>query len=260
MRIGFVQFNPSFGNKGENYRTIEHLVEDMRADVLVLPELFNTGYAFLSKDELAELAEPLPGETSEFMQALAKKTKCALAYGFAERAGNIYFNSMVFITGSGVIASYRKSHLFFEERFLFQPGDTGFHVFEYKDVKFGMLICWDWIYPEAMRTLALKGAQIILQAANLVTPYCPDAMVTRAVENRVFIVTADRAGDEIRGDKNYHFIGMSQVVAPDGEILVRLHEEASAQAVDIDPTLALNKKMNVHNDLFTDRRDDLYFR
>jgi predicted amidohydrolase len=260
MRIGFVQFNPSFGNKGENYRTIEHLVEDMRADVLVLPELFNTGYAFLSKDELAELAEPLPGETSEFMQALAKKTKCALAYGFAERAGDLYYNSMVFMTGSGITASYRKSHLFFEERFLFQPGDTGFQVFEHEHVKFGLVICWDWIYPEAIRTLALKGAQIILQAANLVTPYCPDAMVTRAVENRVFIVTADRAGDEIRGDKNFHFIGMSQVIAPNGEILVRLHEEARAQAVEIDPALALNKKMNIHNDLFADRRDDFYFR
>jgi predicted amidohydrolase len=85
-------------------------------------------------------------------------------------------------------------------------------------------------------------------------------MVTRAVENRVFIVTADRAGDEIRGDKNYHFIGMSQVIAPNGEILARLHEEARAQAVEIDPALALNKKMNIHNDLFADRRDDFYFR
>jgi predicted amidohydrolase len=110
-----------------------------------------------------------------------------------------------------------------------------------------------------MRTLALKGAQIIIQVANLVTLYCPNAMVTRAVENRVFVVTADRAGDEARNGKNYHFIGMSQVVAPNGDILVRVGEEACVEVVDIDPALALDKKMNVHNDLFADRRDELYF-
>ncbi|MGB7055072.1 MAG: nitrilase-related carbon-nitrogen hydrolase [bacterium] len=260
MKIGFVQFNPSFGNKKENCATVERLLENTNADVIVLPELFNTGYAFLNKQELTELAEPSRGETNAFIHNLAKKKKCAFAFGFAEKAGDLYYNSMSFVAPAGVIANYRKSHLFFEERFLFQPGDTGFHVCQYADVKFGLLICWDWIYPEAMRTLALKGAQIILHAANLVTPYCPDAMVTRAIENRVFIVTADRAGDEIRGDKNFHFIGMSQVVAPNGEILVRIGEETDAKVATVNLDEALDKKMNIHNDLFLDRRDDLYYR
>jgi predicted amidohydrolase len=260
VRLGFIQFNPVFGRKQENRDMVERLVRDVDADVFLIPELFNTGYAFLNKEELAGLAEPIQGETSAFMQALAEKKNCAFAYGFAEKSEDLYYNSMVFVAPSGIIASYRKSHLFFEEKFIFLPGDTGFHVFEYKDVKFGMLICWDWIYPEAMRTLALKGAQIILQAANLVTPYCPNAMVTRAVENRVFIVTGDRAGDEMRNGKDYHFIGMSQVVAPDGTILVRAGEEACARVVEIDPAHALNKKMNIHNDLFADRREELYFK
>ena len=122
-----------------------------------------------------------------------------------------------------------------------------------------MLICWDWIYPEAMRTLALKGAQVILHSANLVTPYCPDAMKTRAIENRVFVVTADRAGDEIRSDKNFHFIGKSQVVAPNGDILVRVNEETCTRHVEIEPEDSLNKRMNIHNDLFLDRRADIYY-
>jgi len=258
MRIGFVQFNPSFGSKKENCKTVEKLLENTSAEVAVLPELFNTGYAFLDKHELAELAEPTEGETSRFVQNLARNKKCAIAYGFAEKVGDIYYNSMSFVTSSEILATYRKSHLFFEEKFLFKPGDTGFNVFQYNGVGFGMLICWDWIYPEAMRTLALKGAQIMLHSANLVTPYCPDAMVTRAIENRVFIVTADRAGDEIRDGKNFHFIGRSQVVAPNGEILVRLGEETCARVVEIDAALARNKKMNIHNDLFLDRRDNLY--
>ena len=258
MKVGFLQFNPLFGKKSDNCGTVQALLQNTKADVIVLPELFSTGYAFLNKRELAELAEPAQGETAEFIHKLAKQKGCSFAYGFAEKSGEIFYNSMAFVAPSGRVATYRKSHLFFEEKFLFQPGETGFHVFEHSGVKFGMLICWDWIYPEAMRTLALKGAQIILHTANLVTPYCPDAMVTRAIENRVFVITADRTGDEIRDGKNFHFIGKSQVVAPNGDILVRAGEDPCIRIVEIDPDLALNKKMNEHNDLFIDRREELY--
>jgi predicted amidohydrolase len=259
MKIGFLQFNPLFGDKKHNYDAIRQALGNVTADVIVLPELFNTGYAFLSKDELTDLAEPAEGETNEFMHVLAMEKKCSFAYGFAEKEKNLFYNSVSFVAPSGITTTYRKSHLFFEEKFLFQPGDTGFRVFDHDGVKFGMLVCWDWIYPEAMRSLALKGAQVILHSANLVTPYCPDAMVTRAIENRVFIVTADRAGDEIRGDKKFHFIGKSQVVAPNGDILVRAGEETCVRIVDIEPDMALDKKMNIHNDLFLDRRRELYF-
>jgi len=259
MKVGFLQFNPLFGKKSDNCGTVQALLQNTNADVIVLPELFSTGYAFLNKQELTELAEPAQGETAEFIHELAKQKGCSFAYGFAEKTGDIFYNSMAFVAPSGMVKTYRKSHLFFEEKFLFQPGDTGFHVFEHSGVKFGMLICWDWIYPEAMRTLASKGAQIILHTANLVTPYCPEAMVTRAIENRVFVITADRTGDEIRDGKNFHFIGKSQTVAPNGEILVRVGEEPCVRIVDIDPDLALNKKMNEHNDLFLDRRQELYF-
>jgi predicted amidohydrolase len=260
MKIGFVQFNPAFGDKAKNCRTVKRLLAHINADVILLPELFNTGYAFLDKKELADLAEPTTGETSAFINRLAKEKGCAIAYGFAEKTADSYYNSMAFIAPSGTISTYRKSHLFFEEKYLFDKGNTGFHVFEYDSVKFGMLICWDWIYPEAMRTLALKGAQIILHAANLVTPYCPDAMITRAIENRVFIVTADRTGDEIRDGKSYHFIGMSQVVEPGGNIRMRVADETVANYVEIDPNAALHKDMNQHNDLFLDRRAELYFK
>jgi predicted amidohydrolase len=123
-----------------------------------------------------------------------------------------------------------------------------------------MLICFDWIFPETMRTLALKGAQVILHAANLVMPYCPDAMVTRALENRVFIVTADRIGEEKRNGKEYKFVGKSQIVAPNGEVLIRAEDEECVKIVDIDPVIALDKKVNDFNDLFADRREDLYFK
>jgi predicted amidohydrolase len=258
MRVGFLQFNPTFGDKKKNCRAVEDLLKDIVADIVVIPELFNTGYAFLNEKELIDLAEPAGGETYEFMHRLAQEKSIALAYGYAESTGNSIYNSMSFVAPDGIVAIYRKSHLFFEEKFLFTPGDTGLNTFEYAGTKLGMLICWDWIYPEAMRTLALKGAQVILHAANLVTPYCPDAMITRAIENRVFVITADRTGDEIRGEKRFHFIGKSQLVAPNGDIIARAGEETCSRVHQIDPARALDKKMNMHNDLFLDRRREIY--
>jgi predicted amidohydrolase len=260
MRIGFVQFNPIFGEKNANCDIVKNLLGDVRADLIVLPELFNTGYTFLNKAEVAMLAETKNGKTANFMLSLAQEKKCCFAYGFAEKYRDSLYNSMSFVSPAGLLHTYRKVQLFKEEKHWFQPGKQGFEVFEFRDVKLGMLICFDWIFPETIRTLALKGAQIILHAANLVMPFCPDAMVTRAIENRVFIVTADRIGEEKRNDKAYRFIGKSQIVSQKGEILIRVRDEECVKILDIDPALALNKKINEYNDLFADRKDDLYFR
>lgn len=260
MRVGFVQFSPLFGEKQRNFDMLKKLLNGVTADVLVVPELFNTGYLFVSKKELAALAETRESETHDFMLQLAKEKQCAFAYGFAEKAGNRFYNSMAFLTPDGIIAFYRKSHLFFEENKFFHPGDTGFQVFYYKDIVWGMLICIDWIFPEAMRTLAVKGAQVVLHPANLIMPYCPDAMVTRALENRVFVVLADRTGVDKRNEKELRFIGRSEIVAPNGDILVRAGDEECVKIVEINPALSLNKKINEYNDLFVDRREDLYFK
>ena len=260
MKIGFLQFNPVFGDKDKNLATVEKLLSEVDADLIVLAELFNTGYTFLNKAALPDLSDQTNGEPYDFMLALARESDCAFAYGFAEKDNDLLYDSMALVSPDGLIGVYRKIHLFFEEKKFFQPGDTGFHVFEYKNVKLGMLICFDWIYPEAMRTLAVKGAQIILHPANLVTPYCPDAMITRALENRVFIIMADRCGEEKRNGKMNKFIGQSEVVSPHGEILVRARQQKCIKIVDIDPALALDKKFNQYNDLIVDRREDLYFK
>jgi predicted amidohydrolase len=111
-----------------------------------------------------------------------------------------------------------------------------------------------------MRTIALKGAQIVALPANLVLHFCPDAMVTRSVENRIFTILADRTGSEERGGKKLKFIGKSQVVTPNGEILLRVGNEECVRAVEIEPQSALDKKITLYNDIFKQRREDLYFR
>jgi predicted amidohydrolase len=260
MKIGFVQFNPIFGEKNSNCNTVKRLLRRVSADLIVLPELFNTGYTFVNKAEVTMLAETKDGKTADFMLSLAREKDCCFAYGFAEKYRDSLYNSMSFVSPDGLLHTYRKVQLFEEEKHWFHPGKDGFNVFEYGGVTFGLLICFDWIFPETMRTLALKGAQIILHAANLVMPFCPDAMVTRAIENRVFIVTADRIGEEKRNSKAYRFVGKSQIVSARGEILIRVEDEECVKVVDVDPILALDKKVNEYNDLFADRREDLYFK
>lgn len=261
MKIGFVQFSPIFGEKEKNFEKVEKLLDGVNADLLVLPELFNTGYLFLNKEELFEMAEPLrDGKTYNFILKLCKEKNCAIVYGFAEKDNSDLYNSAVLMSPQGIIGHYRKTHLFFEEWFIFTPGNLPYSVFEYQKTKIGILICFDYIYPEATRTLALKGAQIVILPANLVLQFCPDAMVTRAVENRIFTVLADRTGKEDRGLKSLRFIGKSQIVTPKGEILIRVGDEECVKVVEIEPGIALDKKVTPHNDIFRQRRDDLYFR
>lgn len=261
MKVGYVQCNPIFGRKKDNLDRVRSLLKGIHADLIVLPELFNTGYTFLSKQELLSLSEPPgSGETFTFMHALAQDMNCCFAYGFAERDGDRVYNSSALVSAQGLTGVYRKNHLFFEEKLLFTPGNLGFPIFTCKNIQVGMLVCYDWIYPEAMRTLALKGVQIILHCANLVMSYCPDAHRTRALENHVYIVLANRIGDENRDGKSYSFIGQSEIVSPQGKILVKSQQDETVQTTEIDPAAALNKRMNEYNSLFEDRREDIYFK
>jgi predicted amidohydrolase len=122
-----------------------------------------------------------------------------------------------------------------------------------------MMICFDWIFPETARSLALAGADIICHPANLVLSYCQDAMITRCVENRVFAVTANRTGSESRAGATLRFTGLSEIVAPDGGVLARAGVEAEEVIVrEIDPFEARDKAVTPQNDVLGDRRPDLY--
>jgi Predicted amidohydrolase len=204
------------------------------------------------------LAEPADALTFKTLNEWAKKHVCHIVYGFAEQADKIY-NSSSLIGPEGFIGVYRKVHLFYQENILFAPGNLGFPVFDLPIGKIGMMICFDWLYPESARSLALKGAQIIAHPSNLVLPYCPDGMVTRALENKVFTATADRVGEENRGGVNLKFIGTSEIVTPNGKILCRLGEREPGIAVaDIDLALADKKQINEYNHMLKGRRPDQY--
>ncbi|MBI1743416.1 hypothetical protein HYR54_10190 [Candidatus Acetothermia bacterium] len=262
MKIGFFQFAPQFGKRRENLKAVAEVLANVSVDLLVLPELFNTGYLFTSKQDLIELAEPVPGPTTLFLQQLTERKQMSIVHGIAERAQDKFYNSAVLLGPDGVRAVYRKAHLFSEEKLYFAPGDSPFQVYNIGQVKIGILVCFDYWFPEAVRQLALQGAQIICHPSNLVLPgYGQQVTRVRAMENRMFWVLCNRTGKDVREGRELAFTGESQIVSPKGEILAKAGlDEQSLQIVEIEPRAADDKRVTSMNDLFKDRRTDLYTR
>jgi predicted amidohydrolase len=261
-RIGFIQSLPDFGAADRNRERLDAQLGRIEADLLVLPELCHSGYVFRAASEVEALAESIPdGPTSRLLADHARRRRMTIVAGICERAGSTYYNSAaVFSPGGNHAGTYRKVHLFKDEKLWFTPGDQPFTVIESSGLRIGVLVCFDWRFPEATRVLALAGAEVIAHPSNLVLPYCQEVMRARAIENRIFAVTANRVGADVRPDGAREvFTGRSQVVDPDGEVLVRADAEGEAEAaVDIDPAAARRKQINSRNDLFADRRPEFY--
>lgn len=259
MRMGFIQFKVAFGQKKQNIERVAEFILQNEADLLVLPELFNSGYLFSSFSELKALAEPVPdGKTTQILIQLARDHRIHLAAGLPECRGNQYFNSAVLVGPEGFLGCYRKIHLFDSEKKWFQPGEDVPAVFDVGGSKVGLMICFDWIFPEVTRTMALQGAEIICHPSNLVLPFCQKAMITRCLENRVFAVTANRIGTEKTDDQQLTFTGYSQVVSPRGEVLAHATGDERCEVVEIDPSAAQDKRLTPNNHLFEDRKPNLY--
>lgn len=261
MKAAFAQTLPVFGAIEENVEKAIKKIKALEADLVVLPELFSTGYQFRNRKEALKFSEDASkGYAATRLCETAKALKTHIVAGIAESSGGKAYNSSVLVGPKGVIGVYRKAHLFRDEKKIFSPGDTPLEVYDIGKAKVGMMICFDWLFPEVSRTLALKGADIICQPSNLVLPYCPQAMITRSLENRVFSITANRVGVEerIKG-KALSFIGSSQIVAPNGEVLYRAGgKREDARAVEIDPKTARKKNITPVNNIFSDRRTDLF--
>jgi predicted amidohydrolase len=261
MNIGIYQNHPEFGEKEKNLTKAIDEIKGTKADLMVLPELFSTGYQFISVDEVKSLSEEIPsGITCRALAELARKERMFLVFGIAEKDGNRLYNSAALIGPDGYIGNYRKSHLFAEEKDFFHQGDTGFKVFDIGLARIGIMICFDWQFPESARVLTLMGADIICHPSNLVLPYCQKAMVTRSLENGVFTATANRVGTESRGGKDpLNFTGSSQILDNKGEILASMgKKEVGISVVEIDVEKARDKKVTPKNDRMMDRRPELY--
>jgi predicted amidohydrolase len=259
MRAGVVQFRPRFGDVCGNLERMMSMLAQEEADLFVLPELATSGYTFESREEAASMA--LGAAASEFdgLAALAGSKGATVVVGFPELGDDGLFNSSMMLTPEGTRHVYRKVQLFYDEKRVFDPGGRTPEVFDVGGVRLGMMICFDWIFPEIARTLALRGADVLCHCANLVLPFCQDAMITRCVENRLFAITSNRVGTEKRAGHEFTFTGRSQIIAPRGDVLVRAGADGEdVFIVEFDHTLARDKSVTEFNDLLADRRPTLY--
>jgi len=260
VKAGYYQFSPEFGKPSQNLERICTALSGVEADIMVLPELAFTGYYFEDRHELQSVAENVSeSSTVRSLSHLCQENGVYLVTGFAERERDNLYNSALLIGPDGVIHTYRKVHLFNTEKEYFDPGNTPLDTVEIRGARVGLMICFDWVFPEVARTLALGGADLLCHPSNLVLNYCQEAMRTRCLENAVFSVTANRTGTEIRPRGKLTFTGQSQIIGPKGDVIARSDSEREELVFhEIDINAARNKFFTDKNDLFNDRRPEYY--
>ena len=261
MNVGFLQFQPILKDVETNIDKISKLIETTKSfDLIVIPELANSGYVFVDKEELEKVSEEIPsGYFVNKLVELAEQKNGYIVCGVCEKSGGKYFNSSVLVGPEGYVAKYRKIHLFDREKLFFEQGDGPFKLYNIRGMNLGILICWDWIFPEATRSLAIQGMDILAHSTNLVLSFCQTAMITRSIENQIFTITSNRIGIETNGEHSLHFKGHSQVTSPDGKRLVQAStDKEEIHLVEIDIAQARNKWLSDRNHIFKDRRPEMY--
>jgi predicted amidohydrolase len=268
VTVAAVQTRARTGHKQANSeQAIEaiHSACDDGAQLLVLPELGNSGYMFNSRDEVAECAEPIDGgETTAAWAEIARTRGVYICGGLPEVDAGRFYNSAVLIGPQGLIGRYRKIHLWDEEKLFFEPGDLGLNVFHLPFGRVGMMICYDGWHPEVARILKLKGADLILDPTcwvlvpNVVTPDNPVSayvhMATAHV-NSMFIVCADQCGIE----RGCTFIGRSCIAGPAGFVAgPGGFQEPETVIAEINLAEARYHNWTSLANPFADRRTDLF--
>ncbi|MCK9302195.1 MAG: hypothetical protein PHU62_00735 [Bacteroidales bacterium] len=261
--IAAIQFTPLFRSMEANIAAINNIIGKTNTDIIVFPELSISGYAFINKEDALEYSQT--ADELAYLTTQNDDNKSVIIIGFAERQDDKVYNSALILFPDKTYKVYRKTHLFYNERFCFSEGDSGFFVVQHPfcDCRIGIMICYDWRFPESARTLALQGADIIVCPANLVTPLWEIGMKSRALENNVYLSVANRCGIETQQTngkaQSLHFTGKSVIYDTKGQ------EMAQAGAVnddiivaELDVSVSRDKSFNSINDIFKDRRSKYY--
>ena len=233
------------------------------AQVVVLPELATAGYVFNSREEVVAAARAADDGVFLAWSAAVRPTGAVVVGGFAERTavGTIY-NSAAVVDGSGVLAVYRKTHLWDRESLWFQPGSTPPPVVDTAGGRIGVAICYDLEFPEVTRHLALAGADVIAVPTNwplVERPHGerpPEVVIAMAAArvNRVAIACCDRSGTE-RGQR---WTEGTTIIAADGWPVAVVGPGEGAASAEIDLTCSRDKRLSERNDAFGDRRPEIY--
>ena len=268
VRIACCQLAPSVehprGNPVLAREAITGAVE-RGAQIVVLPELSNTGYVFTSREEARAAAEPAGGELLQGWADAARPADALVVGGFAELAadGTLY-NSAALVGGEGALAVYRKLHLWDREPRWFSPGQDPAPVTETRYGRIGLGVCYDVEFPELTRGLALAGADLIALPTNWPRedsppngrPVVHSLVAATAYFNKVFVALCDRWGVE----RGLEFEGASAIADPRGAIIAGPVAERRTETIfaDCDLATARDKRSGARNDAFADRRPGHY--
>lgn len=231
MKIAALQMQSVLADVSANLARIEHAAKEAAsqgAALLIAPELAVTGYG--AGEAMASLASPAGGEVEQRLGKIARTHSIAIVAGFAERDGNIVYNSALFVDDTGNSHIYRKSHLYGDyERGLFTAEKPTADVIDYRGITFGMLICYDVEFPENVRRLALAGAELVVVPTALPKgtsgSFIAQTLIrTRAFENQVHVAYVNHAG----GDGAFDYAGLSCIASPDGRYLAQASEQSEA--------------------------------
>lgn len=228
------------------------------ADLLLLPELFLTGYN-LGRERARRLAVAAGERHLVRARAIARETHIALCFGYPERVGDTVANSALVIDEAGTpILNYRKAHLFGEiDRAMFSLPGTAFPTARWRGLTLGLAICYDIEFPETARSLALEGADLVLVPTALMPPYdvVADSVIpARAYENQIYLAYANRCGAE----DGLAYIGRSSICGPDGAVLAKAGAGAGRIAATLDPAHLAD--VRARDSLLADRLPALYGR
>ena len=270
VTVACIQMEPIFGETSHNVAASIAMIEEAAAqgaNLMVLPELCNTGYVFSSREEAYSLAETIPqGPSSEAWIACAARLNIYLVAGITEREDETLYNSAVIIGPEGLIGRYRKVHLWGDEALYFTPGNLGFPVFKTRIGTIGCQICYDCWFPESFRMAALQGAEIVCVPTNWVPipglDPSREAMANILVmaashSNSIFIAAADRIGTE----REQPFIGQSLITSYTGWPVAGPASDKNPEIVIATVNLAAAKRhrnWNDFNQVLKDRRPEVY--
>ena len=263
-------------NVSENVDKAESLIRDASskgAQIILIQELFESQYFCMDqKEELFDLSKPFENHpTIDRMSKLAKELKVVLPISFFEKANRAYYNSVAVIDTDGkVLGKYRKSHIpdgpGYQEKFYFNPGDTGFKVWNTAYAKIGVGICWDQWFPEAARAMVLKGAEILLYPTAIggepedgfdSSDMWQRAMIGHSAQNQIPVIASNRIGNEDGIEISNYFYGRSFVTNHVGDKIAegsRDKEEVLLGKVNLSEA----EKLRTVWGTFRDRRPELY--
>lgn len=294
VKVEIIQFAPKFKDIQSNFDYIITKVISSNADVVIFPEMAVSGYFFTEGEELKKYSLSSEYFLEGELQNISSNLNKVIIFGFPEiekvnDLENIFNSAIIISPNRNETTIYRKAHLFYKENFVFdKPNRDNIFKFSNKekfklyservnesrslfqpinisqfDLRIGLLICYDWRFPEFAKEYALNGADLIVYPSNLVTKVWENSFPARALDNRVYVAVANRIGSEQnnsnqQNNETLEFTGKSSFYDFNGNTLLKLSsDDEDSGLVEIEQNLSRNKDINSINNIFRDFREDL---